>query len=277
MNTGRVVWSRPLPLGQRVLADRVGWHRLLRRSERHRLRPAGPRRPPVLDLPRQRRGQGRARAGQRDPVLRRLRRPGVRRRRRHRPAGVGGGDRRRPLRFRQRPVLRHSGGRVRTGLSRQHRRARVLIRGPDRPARVGHRNRRLRVLVGSGRQSRPDSVPLSTSAPTTAACTPSTPARARSAGPTTPAARSPAPALSSTTSCTSPTSATATRRVSTSAPGRVVFTFGDGAFNPVIADDGAIYLDGYSMLYQMLPRTRAAPRPAAPARQHAPYAARRRK
>jgi hypothetical protein len=39
-----------------------------------------------------------------------------------------------------------------------------------------------------------------------------------------------------------------------------VFSFPDGAFNPVIADPGAIYLSGYSMLYQMLPN--APPRTA---------------
>jgi len=36
--------------------------------------------------------------------------------------------------------------------------------------------------------------------------------------------------------------------------GRQVFAFHDGAFNPVIADNKAIYLSGYSTLYQMLPR-----------------------
>jgi outer membrane protein assembly factor BamB len=36
--------------------------------------------------------------------------------------------------------------------------------------------------------------------------------------------------------------------------GRQVFFFPDGAFNPVVADDGAIYLSGYTKLYQMLPR-----------------------
>jgi outer membrane protein assembly factor BamB len=36
--------------------------------------------------------------------------------------------------------------------------------------------------------------------------------------------------------------------------GRQVFSFPDGAFNPVIADEKAIYLSGYSKLYQMLPR-----------------------
>ncbi|MBV9171504.1 MAG: PQQ-like beta-propeller repeat protein [Chloroflexi bacterium] len=34
--------------------------------------------------------------------------------------------------------------------------------------------------------------------------------------------------------------------------GATVFSFPDGAFNPVVADHGAIYLSGYSMLYQML-------------------------
>jgi outer membrane protein assembly factor BamB len=36
--------------------------------------------------------------------------------------------------------------------------------------------------------------------------------------------------------------------------GRQVFSFPDGAFNPVIADQSTIYLVGYSMLYQMLPK-----------------------
>jgi outer membrane protein assembly factor BamB len=43
--------------------------------------------------------------------------------------------------------------------------------------------------------------------------------------------------------------------------GRTVFLFHDGAFNPVVCDYGAVYLTGYSMLYQLLPA-----RPAAPAR-----------
>ena len=36
--------------------------------------------------------------------------------------------------------------------------------------------------------------------------------------------------------------------------GRQVMSFGDGAFNPVVADYKAIYLSGYSTLYQVLPR-----------------------
>ena len=48
--------------------------------------------------------------------------------------------------------------------------------------------------------------------------------------------------------------------------GRKVFFFPDGAFNPVVADYGAIYLSGYSMLYQMLPkRPRRPPGAARPA------------
>ena len=61
MHDGHVVWSRPVPAGQRVLADGLRRHRLLRRSERHGPRAAGPGRPRALELPRRRRGQGRAR------------------------------------------------------------------------------------------------------------------------------------------------------------------------------------------------------------------------
>ncbi len=39
--------------------------------------------------------------------------------------------------------------------------------------------------------------------------------------------------------------------------GHQVFSFPDGAFNPIVADDtGTMYLSGYSMLYQMLPANR---------------------
>jgi len=40
--------------------------------------------------------------------------------------------------------------------------------------------------------------------------------------------------------------------------GHQVFSFPDGAFNPVISDYGAIYLAGYTQLYQMLPRAHTA-------------------
>lgn len=47
--------------------------------------------------------------------------------------------------------------------------------------------------------------------------------------------------------------------------GKKVFSFPDGAFSPVVADYGAIYLDGYTQIYQMLP----GPPPARRARRHA--------
>jgi outer membrane protein assembly factor BamB len=47
------------------------------------------------------------------------------------------------------------------------------------------------------------------------------------------------------------------------ATGQTVFTYPDGAFSPVIADDQAIYLVGYLTVYQMLP-TAPAPKKAAP-------------
>jgi outer membrane protein assembly factor BamB len=39
--------------------------------------------------------------------------------------------------------------------------------------------------------------------------------------------------------------------------GRTVFRWPDGAFNPVVADTGAIYLTGYSKIYQLLPKKRS--------------------
>jgi outer membrane protein assembly factor BamB len=46
--------------------------------------------------------------------------------------------------------------------------------------------------------------------------------------------------------------------------GRQVFSFPDGAFNPVVADSKSIYLSGYTTLYQMLPKLQ--PPPSAPAK-----------
>jgi outer membrane protein assembly factor BamB len=41
--------------------------------------------------------------------------------------------------------------------------------------------------------------------------------------------------------------------------GQVVFSFPDGAFTPVIADDSALFLDGYGEIYQLLPNHPSAP------------------
>jgi outer membrane protein assembly factor BamB len=54
--------------------------------------------------------------------------------------------------------------------------------------------------------------------------------------------------------------------------GQQVFSFPDGAFNPIIADDQAIYLDGYSKIYQLLP---ARPKPRRPAHHRRHPAARK--
>jgi outer membrane protein assembly factor BamB len=45
--------------------------------------------------------------------------------------------------------------------------------------------------------------------------------------------------------------------------GRQVFSFPDGAFNPVVCDYGAIYLTGYSRLYQLLPKRKSTRRSVA--------------
>jgi outer membrane protein assembly factor BamB len=52
--------------------------------------------------------------------------------------------------------------------------------------------------------------------------------------------------------------------------GRQVFSFSDGAFNPVIADSGAIYMSGYGEIYQMLPKAQVAHHQAKPKRKSAP-------
>lgn len=45
--------------------------------------------------------------------------------------------------------------------------------------------------------------------------------------------------------------------------GHQVFSFPDGAFNPVVADDNTIYLSGYTRLYQLLPKRADAAKPQA--------------
>ena len=36
--------------------------------------------------------------------------------------------------------------------------------------------------------------------------------------------------------------------------GKKVFSFGDGAFNPVVCDISTMYLTGYTKLYQLIPK-----------------------
>ena len=70
-------------------------------------------------------------------VLRRLLRARVRGERRHRPPGLGRQHQRGGLRVRLGQLLLDAGGGVRPRVHGQHRRARVLVRGQDRPARLG--------------------------------------------------------------------------------------------------------------------------------------------
>jgi outer membrane protein assembly factor BamB len=54
--------------------------------------------------------------------------------------------------------------------------------------------------------------------------------------------------------------------------GRQVFSFSDGAFNPVIADPGSIYLVGYGSIYQLLPDRPTHKPPQKPKPSHKPKA-----
>jgi outer membrane protein assembly factor BamB len=44
------------------------------------------------------------------------------------------------------------------------------------------------------------------------------------------------------------------------ATGRTLFSFPDGAFTPVVADRSAIFLDGYDVIYELLPAGRRSAR-----------------
>ena len=239
----------------RVLADRVRQLGLLRRPGRDRVLAERDHRPRQLDLPRQRaRSRAARRCLERHPVLRRLLGPRLRGERRHRTPGLG---RRTPTAptsgsaratSTRRPPWR-SGActwATPTGASTRSRRRPVSSRGPPARAPTCTRRRRSTTRPGSARRS--------TSGPTTATSTPSTPSRARSAGSIPPGGK-----ISGSATIVGNvvyysdlgTKTTAGLDVRT---GRKVFSFPDGAFNPVVADDGTIYLSGYTMLYQMLPK-----------------------
>ena len=47
--------------------------------------------------------------------------------------------------------------------------------------------------------------------------------------------------------------------------GHQVFGFPDGAFNPVVCDDGTVYLTGYTKLYQLIPKRGLSAPPPVPA------------
>jgi outer membrane protein assembly factor BamB len=58
--------------------------------------------------------------------------------------------------------------------------------------------------------------------------------------------------------------------------GRVVFSYPDGAFTPVIADPQAVYMSGYNTLYQLLPKRSAKHRRAAARHRRRAHASRSR-
>ena len=104
------------------------------------------------------RGQGRARAGQRQALLRRLQRARLRDPPGRRASGLGHGHQGRALRPELRPVLLDARGRLRARLHRQHRRPHVLVRLRQRQARVDQGHRLLRVRLprrraGAGQQA----------------------------------------------------------------------------------------------------------------------------
>ncbi len=102
MKTGRIAWSHAVAAGHRVLPAGLGRRGLLRRPGRQGLLAAGHRWPRQLDLPRQRRGQGRPRAGRWPALLRRLLRPRLRPEPPDRPQDLGRQHEWRRVRLRQR-------------------------------------------------------------------------------------------------------------------------------------------------------------------------------
>ena len=168
--------------------------------------------------PRQGRGEGRPRARLREPVLRRLRGPRLRAESEHGPRDLGRHHQRRGLRIRIGQLLLDAGGRVRSRVHGQHRRAGVLVR-----ARTGRSRGRLRPAHSCTPRRRSPTSPASarpcTRARTTAPSTRSTRGRARSGGGTASAAGFRARRRSWDRSCTSRISAPRIRSASTPAPG----------------------------------------------------------
>ena len=252
MKTGRVVWSKAIPAGTEsspiafgnavYFGDQSGTVYSL--NAHHR--------PGQLDLPRERPGEGRPGAVERRPVLRRLLRARVRGKRRHRAPGLGVQHQRRRLRIRLGQLLLDARGGLRPRLHGQHRRARVLVRGQDR---------QLAWATGTGAY-----VYASAAVDDTPGLGPTVYLGSYDGNFYAFDARSGAIRWKHPAGGKISGSATIVGNVvyysdlgtKTTAgldarTGRKVFSFPDGAFNPVVADDHAIYLSGYTKLYQMLP------------------------
>ena len=238
---------------QRVLAAARRRPRLLRLGERHRLLAAHGRRLGALEVQGQGRGQGGARAGRRQAVLRRLQRaastrsgptaarsPGRRARAARASASAAGSSTRRP-----RSPTAASTSATPTATSTATRPTTASSPGASTRTATSTRRRRSRRSPAARRPS--------TSAPTRARSTRSTRARAACAGASTRTARSPARRPSWATSSTSRRSTARTRSASARAPGGGSSTIGRGAYNPVVSDGRTIFLNGYSSLYALRP------------------------
>ena len=206
---GVVVEAAGEPL--RVLPDGGRPPPLLRHRERHRLRDAHATTAASSGSSRRRCGQGRAGAERGHALLRHLRRPRLCDQAAQRQAALACRDERRQLRPRRGQLLRHPGDRLRARVHRQHRRQHVLVLGCQRQARLAAQDRLLRVRLRGGRPGPRRASRPSTSAPTTARSTRSTPVPAARAGRSATAARSPARRPSSATSSTTPTGVIGTR------------------------------------------------------------------
>ena len=164
------------------------------------------------------RGQGRPRAGQRQALLRRLRRAASTRSARPTAGRSGPPAPGRALRPRLRPVLLDPRGRLRARLHRQHRRPHVLVRVGERQARLDQGHRLLRLLLARRRAGPGREADRLLRLLRRQLLRGRRPHRQGPLDATATAARSPAARRSSATSSTSPTAARRTRPASACAP-----------------------------------------------------------
>ena len=207
---------------------------------------------------RERRSEGRPGARQRHALLRRLRRQGARCAGARRQAGVVGRHERHALRLRLRQVLLDGGRRLRTRLSRQHRQPRLSF-----SARTGE----LAWATGTGAY-----VYGSPAVANTPGLGPTVYIGSYDGNLYAFDARSGAvrwrygvgQRISGSATIVGPivyfsNLGTDETHGVYARTGRRAFYFSDGAFNPVVADRRAIYLAGYTNIYELMPK-RATPR-----------------
>ena len=198
-------------------------------------------------------GQGRPRAERREALLRRLLGPRLRAAPLRRQAALVGGHERGPVRSGLGQLLRDGLRRLRARLPRQHRRQRLLLRPGHRQARLAHAHGRLRLLLG-GRGNVPrlgpsvfvgsyDGTFYALDAKSGAVRWSKHEGGAISGGSTLVG-----DIVYSANIRTKRTTGYSART------GRVLFTFPDGSYNPVVSDGQTIFLDGYKRIYALRPR-----------------------